>query len=618
MGCPSLTQPPPGADQKPEAALTDDSDMGEAPHIVLQAPLGSSLEWLSFRHPVATLVGTELSEVRPILREIESATERGLFAAGFISYESAPAFDPAMRVRPASDLPLVWFGLFEKPEVVELPTPLAPGSGETQMTWQPSLTEESYQEAIEAIQQAICRGDTYQINHTFRLQAPFAGEAWQLFLSLVQGQRSRCCAFVDIGRWALCSASPELFFRLEGNALVSRPMKGTAARGRTADEDEQAAAWLQTSPKNRAENVMIVDMVRHDMGRVATPGSVRVAHLWQLEKYPSLFQLTSTVEAETRASLSEILTALFPCASITGAPKIRAMELIADLETLPRGVYTGAIGYAAPGRRARFNVAIRTVQIDRQTGLAQFGTGGGIVAESTAEEEWGEALTKSLVLRSPSPTFQLLETLRWDPVEGYYLLERHLDRLSRSAAYFDFKIDRDRLVNLLQGTSGGFSAETHKVRLLVGADGKAEIEAQPLVIDDRTWTLALARRPVDRRDRFLFHKTTHREVYDSSKRAFPDHDDVVLWNHEGEVTESTLANLVLQLDGEMITPTLDSGLLPGTLREELLSNGTIREAVVPLEDLSRAEETFLINSVRGWIRTTLDLSTVETLETSSA
>jgi para-aminobenzoate synthetase/4-amino-4-deoxychorismate lyase len=294
------------------------------------------------------------------------------------------------------------------------------------------------------------------------------------------------------------------------------------------------------------------------------------------------------------------------------------MELIADLETLPRGAYTGAIGYAAPGRRARFNVAIRTVQIDRQTGLAQFGTGGGIVAESTAEEEWGEALTKSLVLRSPSPTFQLLETLRWDPVEGYYLLERHLDRLSRSAAYFDFKIDPDRLVNLLRGTSEGFSAENHKVRLLVGADGKAEIEAQPLVIDDRTWTLALARRPVDRRDRFLFHKTTHREVYDSSKRAFPDHDDVVLWNREGEVTESTLANLVLRLDGEMITPTLDSGLLPGTLREELLSEGTIREAVVSLEDLSRAEETFLINSVRGWIRTTLDLSTVETLETSSA
>jgi len=591
--------------------------MGEMPQIVLQAPSGSALEWLSFRRPVATLIGTEIAEVLPILREVESATDRGLFAAGFIGYESAPAFDPALRVRAASDLPLIWFGLFDQPEVVAPPT-FEPCNGEAALTWQSSQTRQSYRQAIEAIHRAISRGDTYQINYTHRLRASFEGDAWSLFASLVQGQRSRCCAFVDIGRWALCSASPELFFRLEADSLVSRPMKGTSPRGRTAEEDEQSAAWLQASPKNRAENVMIVDMVRHDLGRIATPGSVRVAQLWHLEKYPSLFQLTSTVEAQTRAGLSEILTALFPCASITGAPKISAMAQIADLETLPRGVYTGAIGYVAPGRRARFNVAIRTVQLDRETGLAEFGTGGGIVAESEAEEEWEETLTKSLVLSSPAPTFQLLETLRWDPNKGYYLLDRHLQRLSRSAAYFDFTIDPDHLADSLQKAVERVPPETHRVRLLVDSEGKAKIDAQPLVVDDRIWTLALAKRPVDRHDRFLFHKTTRRNVYDSNKKAFPDHDDVVLWNEQGEVTETTLANLVLRVDGELITPPLDSGLLPGTLREELLTKGAIHEAVIELEVLSRAEEIFLINSVREWIPGKLDLSTFETLTTSQA
>jgi len=598
-------------------ALADESEMGETPHIVLQAPRGDTLEWLSFRCPVATLVGTEIAEVQPILREVESATNGGLFAAGFLSYEAAPAFDPAMRVRAASDLPLIWFGLYERPEVIGPPAP-GPGDTAATLTWLPSQTRQSYQEAIEAIHRAIARGDTYQINYTHRLQSPFAGDAWSLFAALVQGQRSRCCAFVDIGRWALCSASPELFFRLEADSIVSRPMKGTSPRGRTVEEDEQAAAWLQASPKNRAENVMIVDMVRHDLGRIATPGSVRVASLWQLEQYPSLFQLTSTVEAQTRAGLSEILAALFPCASITGAPKIRAMELIADLETLPRGVYTGAIGYVAPGRRARFNVAIRTVQVDRQSRLAQFGTGGGIVAESVAEEEWRETLTKSLVLNSPPPNFRLLETLRWNPNEGYYLLDRHLRRLCRSATYFDFKLDRDVLVDHLQKATDGFSRRTLKVRLLVDSAGEVEIEAEPLTDDHRTWRLALAREPIDRSNCFLFHKTTHRDVYDRCRRDFPNHHDVVLWNEAGEITETTLANLVLRLDAEMITPPLNSGLLPGTLREKLLAEGTIREAIVELKDLSRAEEIFLINSVRGWIPATLDPATTETLRSSQA
>ena len=595
----------------------DESPMGETPRMVLQVTREESMEWLSFRHPRTILVGHEVSAVLPILRQVESATEKGLHAAGFISYEAAPAFDAAMQVRSPSELPLIWFGLFEEPEIV--PPPAAQTANPaTPMNWQPSQTRQDYQASIDAIHRAISRGDTYQINYTHRLQSTFEGDAWSLFGSLVQGQRSDCCAFVDLGRWALCSASPELFFRLDGETLVTRPMKGTSPRGRTVEEDEELAAWLQASPKNRAENVMIVDMLRHDLGRIATPGSVHVASLWQLERYPTVFQLTSTVEAQTRAGLSEILTALFPCASITGAPKIRAMELISGLETLPRGIYTGTIGYVGPGRQARFNVAIRTVQIDRQSGFAEYGTGGGIVAESVAQEEWKEAMTKALILRSPTPTFQLLETLRWDPAEGYYLLERHLQRLSRSATYFGFKIDRDGMEDRLQKATERLSEVPHRVRLLVDAEGRAEIEAWPLDIDDRSWTVALAKQPVDRLDRFLFHKTTHRETYDSNRRAFPDHDDVLLWNEEGEITESTIANLVVRMEGELITPPLDAGLLPGTLRDELLAEGTIREARVGLEDLLRADEILLINSVRGWVPVTLDRSTLETLTSSKA
>jgi len=608
---PSLTQPTLIEEQASSEALTAHSTMGDAPLIVLQAPLGDSVEWLSFRNPVTTLVGNEPVDVLPILQEIDSAAARGLFAAGFLSYEAAPAFDAAMRVRPATELPLVWFGLYEKPEVIE-PPKHSPPSSDLAMTWQPTQAEESHRRAVESIHRAISRGDTYQINYTFPLEASFEGDAWTLFASLVRGQQSKCCAFVDIGRWALCSASPELFFRLEADRIVSRPMKGTAPRGRTLEEDERSAAWLRASPKNRAENVMIVDMMRHDLGRIAAAGSVRVTDLWQLEKYPSLFQLTSKVEARTLAPLSEIFQALFPCASITGAPKLRAMEIIAELETHPRGVYTGAIGYAAPGRKARFNVAIRTVQVDRQAGVARYGTGGGIVAESVADEEWREALTKSLVLAPPPPTFRLLETIRWGPEEGFSLLQRHLLRLARSAEYFDFRPELGPLDSRLHEASEGWPREAHRVRLLVDSAGEVEIRVEPLTDDHRTWRLALAREPIDRSNRFLFHKTTHREVYDRCRRDFPNHDDVVLWNEEGEITETSIANLVLRLDGELLTPALDSGLLPGTLREELLEKGTISEEVLRVDDVPRATEIFLINSVRGWIPATLDSTTLET------
>ena len=503
--------------------------------------------------PIEILQASALAEVGPVLDRAEAAARSGRIAAGFVAYEAAPAFDPAFKVRPPTDLPLAWFGVFEHSQIL--------GSNALGVTkpprlhWEPSISLDRYRRTVARIHDHIAHGDSYQVNFTLRLKADFEGDPWALFTSLCRGQRSECCAFVDTGSWVLCSASPELFFELEGDRIHSRPMKGTAPRGKSADEDASQASWLQQSAKNRAENVMIVDMVRNDLGRIAAAESVRVGGLCQLERYPSVFQLTSTVEARTTASLNDIFAALFPCASITGAPKVRATEIIAALEDRPRGIYTGAIGIIGPGRRARFNVAIRTAQIHPGMGCAEYGTGGGIVWDSVADDEWHECRTKALILQPPAPEFDLLETLRWEPEAGFRLLRRHLDRLTASADYFDFALDLAHLTEALELEARALPPRAHRLRLQLSADGMIAIEATPITEERRRWRLAIASHPVDSENRFLYHKTTHRQVYEARRRAFPDHDDVLLWNQEGEVTESTVANVVVRIRGTALHPT---------------------------------------------------------------
>ena len=562
--------------------------------------------------PIEILQASALAEVGPILDRVEAAARSGRIAAGFLTYEAAPAFDPAFQVRPSTDLPLAWFAVFEHPQILGSDALDAPNP--PRLRWEPSISTDRYRQIVSTIHDHIARGDTYQVNFTLRLQADFEGDPWALFAALCRGQRSECCAFVDTGSWVLCSASPELFFELEGDHIYSRPMKGTAPRGKTADEDASQASWLQQSAKNRAENVMIVDMVRNDLGRIAAADSVRVAQLYQLERYPSVFQLTSTVEARTTASLREIFTALFPCASITGAPKVRATEIIAALEDRPRGIYTGAIGVIGPERRARFNVAIRTAQIHPGIGSAEYGTGGGIVWDSVADDEWHECRTKALVLQPPAPEFDLLETLRWEPEAGFLLLQRHLDRLTASADYFGFALDLAHLTEVLELEARALPPTAHRLRLQLSTDGIITLEATPITDERRPWRVAIASHPVDSENRFLYHKTTHRQVYEQRRRAFPDHDDVLLWNQEGEVTESTVANVVVRKGGRLLTPPVCSGLLAGTFRAELLERGEIREERVSIRELVEAEEIFLINSVRSWIDVELDAATEVSLK----
>jgi para-aminobenzoate synthetase/4-amino-4-deoxychorismate lyase len=360
-------------------------------------------QWLQFDNPVEVIAVAEVGAVREALARAEEAVNRrGWYAAGFLTYEAAPAFDPAFQVRSASALPLLWFGLYRqvRPVLSPAPGPDDHTLGDLSATASPA----AFRRAITHIKQAIAAGETYQVNYTMRLRARFSGQPWSLFARLAQAQQGQYAAYVDTGRFALCSASPELFFSREGEVLTARPMKGTAPRGGTPAEDDRLAAWLHHSPKNRAENVMIVDMIRNDLSRVAELGSVRTPRLFEIERYPTVLQMTSTVTARSRRSLAEIVAALFPCASITGAPKVRTMQIIAKLETEPRGIYTGAIGFMAPSHQAQFNVAIRTVAIDRQTGLAEYGVGSGIVWDSDCDQEYEEWRIKARVL-NPSSSF---------------------------------------------------------------------------------------------------------------------------------------------------------------------------------------------------------------------
>ncbi len=560
-----------------------------------------SSRWLHFTNPYQIITANKIDDVLPALEHVETLlNERGWHAAGFISYEAAGAFDAALSAHPAGNLPLLWFGLYPAPESFQLPRPdfQAYNLGNPV----PSICKAEYCRAISKIKDYIRSGDTYQVNYTLQLHAYFSGDPWHLFLAMVHAQGAGYAAWLDMGRIALCSSSPELFFRLDGDRLTCKPMKGTAQRGRTLAEDKIYAEWLQGSEKNRAENLMIVDMIRNDLGRVSEPGSVQTTRLFDIERRPTLWQMTSTVTSRCKASLKEILTSLFPCASITGAPKCRTTQIIAALEPVPRGIYTGCIGYMVPGRIAQFNVAIRTAVVDRVANKAEYGTGGGIVWDSDGEDEYTEALLKARVFEERQPEFSLLETILWNPEDSYFLLDYHLQRLKDSAEYFNYPMDAHQIQMLLHGKVDEFSVNPQKIRLLLSSNGAVRIVNIPLFIEnaDHPARLRLSSKSVDPSDIFLYHKTTNRKVYESALQEFPDCDDVLLWNNRGELTESCISNVVVELDGKLFTPPVNSGLLPGTFRDSLMQQGKIFERIIKIAELERCTKIYLINSVRKW------------------
>ena len=560
-----------------------------------------SLQPLVLTSPIKIVTAHTVEEVVPALRAVQSAVvEQGLYAAGFVSYEAAPAFDAAMQVLPASPLPLVWFGLFTGPV---FPPPDAASGPFTLAPWEANLSEAQFAQDIAQIRAAIGEGECYQVNHTLRLRAAFAGDDFAWYRSLHTAQQADYSAYLDLGRFRILSVSPELFFHRTGDRIVTRPMKGTMPRGRWAEEDEQRVQELIASEKERAENLMIVDLLRNDLGRIAQTGSVKVEKLFTVERYPTVLQMTSTVAATLppETTLPGLFTALFPCGSVTGAPKISAMHRIAALETAPRQVYCGAIGYMVPNGPTVFNVAIRTVLLDTETGMAEYGVGSGITWDSTPQGEYAENRLKAQVLEQTWPRFELLETLRLE--QGVYsLLTRHLDRLCASARYFGVPLNEPDVQTALAAHAQTLDFGPWRIRLLITLLGEIRIETFPLnTLPTDGLRAAPARSPVSRNDRFLFHKTTHRIAYTTRRAERPDLDETLLWNEEGELTEFTTGNLVVEREGTRWTPPLDCGLLPGTLRAELLACGEIIERVLRPPDLESAASLWLINSVRGWV-----------------
>ncbi len=558
---------------------------------------------ITFENPLKVIIAPTLDDVLPSFRMVEEAIEQGYYAAGFLSYESAAAFDSAYIVKPESSMPLLWFGIFDQP-VSQPPS----SAGKYKLTeWKPSVSMEEYDQAISNIKKSIQNGITYQTNYTIRLTSQFAGDDVAFFEKLKKGQASNYCAYINTGRFSILSASPELFFHLKGNKLTTRPMKGTIKRGRTVAEDRENADWLYHSEKNRAENVMIVDLLRNDLGIIAESGSVAVSKLYEIEQYPTVHQLTSTISARLteKTRLIDIFQALFPCGSITGAPKISTMEIIGSLETSPREVYCGAIGYITPKKEAIFNVPIRTVWIDHQSGNAVYGVGGGITWDSTTEGEYLEILTKALLLTEDRPEFQLLESLLLENGE-IFLLENHLKRLKESADYFGYQTDLKTVKEKLNQFASQHHAGLFKIRLLIAEDGKITVEGQPLEQQMAPLKVMLALEPVDQNNPFLYHKTTNRAIYEPfQQQKTADVFDMLFWNKDGEITEFTNGNVVAELDGELWTPPVKSGLLAGTFREMLLETGEIREKTITLSDLKNCRKIWFINSVRKWVEVQL-------------
>ncbi len=574
---------------------------GMVPQVVIHD--AGNRRWLEFVDPVEIVTTNSLEEVALALGRLEDRVEHGkLWAAGFLSYEAAPAFDKSLLTHADNSFPKLWFGIYTEPRTYDnfhSPEILSP-----LLNWEPAISRSRYRSAIKRIKELIAAGDTYQVNFTTRLRAGITAEfdTMGYFQALTRGQQATYAAFIDIGEFAICSASPELFFQQDGDRIVTRPMKGTVKRGNTSREDTRLSEWLFNSEKNRAENVMIVDMMRNDLGKIARIGSVKVPQLFCLERYPTVWQMTSEVTASTSSSLCDIIAALFPAASVTGAPKPRTMQIISGLESEPRRIYTGSIGFIAPNRHSQFSVAIRTVLIDRQLQVAEYGVGGGIVWDSSAAEEYDECLVKAQVLARRPPEFSLLETMLWAPVDRYYLLEHHLQRLSDSAGYFGFTCDLpqvrarlDELGNQLNGRQ--------RVRLLVNRDGEITLQHDALVDTPPALPvrLRLAASPIDSRDTFLYHKTTNRIIYEAARREVSDCDDVVLFNEDGFITETSIDNIIVEKsDGTFVTPPVSAGLLAGTYRAFLLEQGKITEEAVTIDGLKSAASIAVVNSVRGW------------------
>ena len=594
-----------------------DPSMTATPYVLLDDSLTPGGRSLLYSDPVDVIAVSDPEDIEQGLDAIAAGVAEGLHATGFFSYELGYCLEPRLReLLPENrDVPLFWIGLFGAPQPLDDAATRAwleanGGAERAQISdLNLSWSREEYARAFAEVLDYIAAGDVYQINLTLKYHFAFAGDPVALYAALRRKQRVAYGGMIATPDLHVLSFSPELFFRREGKQIATRPMKGTAPRGRTPREDSRLKTWLAMDEKQRAENLMIVDLLRNDLGRVAKIGSVEVTDLFTVETYRSVHQMTSGVRAELRADmgLQETLRALFPCGSVTGAPKVRAMEIIRELEAAPRGVYTGSMGHFTPHGDAQFNVGIRTVVL--HGGRGEMGIGSGVVADSKVESEFEECLLKAHFLTKADAPFELIETLRWERDEGFHLLERHLARLQSSAAHFGYPYSREAVIAALEGEVLRLQGDTYLVRLLLAEEGTLTVTSTAIELPAKgtVWRFVISDQRVDEKDPLFFHKTTRRQFYDREmerQKALTGCDEVIFLNKRGELTEGTRTTLFLELDGRLFTPALNCGLLPGTLREELLDlpRAAASEAIITPADLDRADRIYLGNSVRGLIR----------------
>ncbi len=556
---------------------------------------------LRFARPLRVISASAPKEVASAFRTVEDALAARNYVAGWLSYELGYALEPRLAPlqRPRSGIPLFWFGVFEAPEAVGRSQLEARGrayAGPLRHEW----NEQDYARRFSCVHDYIEAGDIYQANLSFRSRFAFAGDPLALYLKLRDRASAAHGAFIDDGTRQILSLSPELFFEISADGkITARPMKGTAARGTDELSDARAKAALASSTKDRAENLMIVDLLRNDVGRLALIGSVSVPELFSVETYPTLHTMVSTITAQLKpATRAEaIVKALFPCGSVTGAPKIRAMEIIRELEGSARGIYCGAIGFFAPDGSANFNVAIRTLTIDGGSG--QLGIGGAVVQDSTSASEYAECLLKARYFENVRTPIGLIETLRFE--NGFVRLERHLDRMQRSAKALGLPFDRARAQRTLETGVAG-ARDVLRVRLTLAEDGNFNCTTGPIGAAPPHWSYTISPHHVNSADQLLRHKTDWRSFYDDEQARLAKLtgcDEVIFLNERGEVAEASRTNIFVRRGSGLVTPPLSAGVLEGVLRSELMEQGKCVEATLMPADLNG--EVFLGNSLRGLI-----------------
>ena len=557
-------------------------------------------------------------DVDKFFEKAESCLGKNQWLCGFFSYEFGYCLEPALYyLKEKNNFPLAWLACCKEPvKIINChPIPVCADRKSKKSfrikNIKPNISYRQYATTIRKIKTYLGNGTNYQTNFTFKIKFSFSGDVLNFYAALRAAQPTSYMALINTGECFIISLSPELFFRQDGNKITTKPMKGTIGRGNTLSEDKINESKLTADKKIMAENLMIVDLLRNDLGRVSK--KVWVPEIFCAEKYRTLYQMTSTISAKLKndTGIREIFSSLFPSGSVTGAPKIKTMEIIKELEKEPRNIYTGAIGYISPAQKACFNVAIRTIVLSEDKG--EMGIGGGIVYDSSAKKEYTEAMLKAKFLTQGLDGFSLIETILWAE-KGYFLNDLHLNRLKKSCEYFSIKLNFDKLKKELNILAKKLKAKggRFKIRILANLEGNFMIENSPLGELGFPVKVKISRKKINPQDIFLYHKTTKRKFYEEEREKAKNAGcfEAIFFNKYGELTEGSISNVFVPKNGMLYTPPVKCGLLNGVLRQHLLRTDKAKEKTLYLRDILAADAIYIGNSVRGLMKAEISLASL--------